>query len=133
MGSKKRPTVYSNGRTAKHARKTCRTLSRRTAEVVAAINIDRVHKEAVNHPAYYGGDTTFEVIKVLRAWGLDRCAYLFQVVKYVARAGKKDPTKEIEDLEKARFYLDEKIKVLTQDRHDMLVKMKLRPLVGIRP
>jgi hypothetical protein len=37
---------------------------------------------------------------------------LFNVVKYVARAGKKDPAKELEDLKKAAFYLDRKIKKL---------------------
>ncbi len=45
-------------------------------------------------------------------WGLDYDAYLFNVVKYVARAGKKDDTKELEDLKKAAFYLDRKIKNL---------------------
>ena len=60
--------------------------------------------------AYYGGnDNPYEVIKVCEAWGLDKDAYLFKIVKYVARAGKKDKTKEIEDLEKARYYLDRKI------------------------
>lgn len=24
----------------------------------------------VNHPSHYGGDTTYEVIKVINAWGL---------------------------------------------------------------
>jgi len=43
---------------------------------------------------------------------LDFDAYLFNVVKYVARAGKKDDTKELEDLKKAAFYLDRKIKNL---------------------
>lgn len=98
--------------------------ARRASRKLATINIDLAHAETVNHPLHYGGDTVYEVIKVLRAWELHRCAYLFQVVKYVARAGKKDPFKEIEDLEKARFYLDEKIKVLTQDRHDIMVKLK---------
>jgi hypothetical protein len=49
---------------------------------------------------------------VSEAWGLDKDAYLFNVVKYVARAGKKDKSKEIEDLKKAAFYLDRKIKNL---------------------
>jgi hypothetical protein len=26
--------------------------------------------EAVNHPAHYGGDTTYEAIKVIEAWNL---------------------------------------------------------------
>lgn len=69
--------------------------------------------EMVNHPNYYGGeDNVYEVIKVCEAWELDQDAYLFNVVKYVSRAGKKDETKEIEDLKKALFYLDRKIKNL---------------------
>lgn len=71
------------------------------------------NKEMINHPSHYGGDENiYEVIKVCEAWELHQDAYLFNVVKYVARAGKKDPTREIEDLKKAAFYLDRKIKLL---------------------
>ena len=67
----------------------------------------------VNHPEHYGGkDNVYEVVKVCEAWDLDNDAYLFNVVKYVARSGKKNPDKEIEDLKKAMFYLDRKIKNL---------------------
>lgn len=69
--------------------------------------------EMVKHPTHYGGEyNTYEVIKVCEAWGLENDAYLFNVVKYVARAGKKDPEKELEDLKKALFYLERKIKKL---------------------
>jgi hypothetical protein len=43
---------------------------------------------------------------------LDKDAYIFNVVKYVARAGKKDPAKELEDLKKAAFYLNRRIETL---------------------
>lgn len=67
----------------------------------------------VNHPEHYGGkDNVYEVVKVCEAWDLDKDAYLFNVIKYVARSGKKNPEKEIEDLKKAMFYLDRKIKNL---------------------
>lgn len=70
-------------------------------------------KEMVNGPQHYGGaDNPYEVIKVCEAWGLDKDAYLFNVVKYVARAGKKDPKKELEDLKKAVFYLQRKVENL---------------------
>lgn len=70
-------------------------------------------KEAVNHPSHYGGpDNPYEVIKVLQAWGLEADALLWNTVKYIARAGKKDPAKHVEDLEKARFYLDRRIGAL---------------------
>lgn len=70
-------------------------------------------EDMVNHPAHYGGkDDPYEVIKVIEAWELDRDFYLANAVKYIARAGKKDQAKEIEDLEKAVFYLRYKIRQL---------------------
>ena len=67
----------------------------------------------VNHPSHYGGaENLYEVVKVCEAWGLDMDAYLFNVVKYVARAGKKDPQKELEDLNKALWYLERRIQNL---------------------
>lgn len=68
-------------------------------------------KEAVNNPEHYGGaNNTYEAIKVIDAWGLD--FHLGNAVKYISRAGKKDPMKEIEDLKKAEFYIKHKIKLL---------------------
>lgn len=64
-------------------------------------------KGAVNHPAHYGGDTTYETWKVAEAWGLDEDAYLFNVLKYISRAGKKGAKQE--DLEKAEAYLKRRI------------------------
>jgi hypothetical protein len=59
--------------------------------------------ESVNHPAHYGGeDNPYETIKVAEAWGFDQNAYLFNVLKYISRA--KGHT--LEDLKKARWYLD---------------------------
>ena len=59
-------------------------------------------------PSYYtrGGIEAFDVI---RAWSLDY--FRGNVLKYIARAGHKDPAREFEDLEKARVYLDEAIKM----------------------
>lgn len=71
--------------------------------------------EAVEHPAHYGGDTTYEVIKVAEAWGLDKDAYLFNVLKYIARAGKKSADTELQDNKKAYFYLGRKVKRLEED------------------
>ena len=67
----------------------------------------------VNHPNHYGGkENQYEVVKVCEAWDLDKDAYLFNVVKYVARAGKKDTDKELQDLKKALWYLNRKIENL---------------------
>lgn len=63
--------------------------------------------ETVNHPEHYGGDTTYEVIKVIEAWGLGFC--LGNAVKYIARASRKDPSRTLEDLKKARWYVNRAI------------------------
>lgn len=68
-------------------------------------------KETVDHPAHYGGaDNPYEHIKVVDAWGLNY--RLGNATKYIARAGKKDPAKLLEDLKKARWYLDSEIQRL---------------------
>ncbi len=66
-------------------------------------------KEAVNHPNHYGGDVVHETIKCLKDWGLEEDALLWNAAKYISRAGKKDPAKRLEDLRKARFYLNRRI------------------------
>jgi hypothetical protein len=61
-------------------------------------------KEMVNHPDHYGGeDNPYEAIKVIDEWNLGFC--LGNTVKYISRAGKKNKEKELEDLEKALWYL----------------------------
>ncbi len=70
-------------------------------------NMD-TNTDKVNHPAYYGGkDNPYEAIKVIDAWHLDFC--LGNAVKYISRAGKKDPQTEIQDLEKAMWYIQHRI------------------------
>lgn len=64
--------------------------------------------DAVDHPPHYGGgDNPYEAIKVIEAWGLGFC--LGNAVKYVARAGRKPGAEAVEDLRKARWYLDREI------------------------
>jgi hypothetical protein len=61
-------------------------------------------------PNHYGGkDSTYEVFNVLEAWKLDKDFYLGNVLKYLARAGKKSKTTEKEDLQKALVYLQRRI------------------------
>lgn len=66
------------------------------------------NKEMVNHPNHYGGkDNNYEAIKVIDAWDLGFS--LGNTVKYISRAGKKDPNMELEDLKKALWYLQHHI------------------------
>lgn len=68
-------------------------------------------KYAVNNPDYYGGkENPYEAIKIILRCKLDFC--LGNSVKYILRAGKKNPEKEIEDLEKAKWYLQCRINEL---------------------
>ncbi len=63
----------------------------------------------VNHPSHYGGEKNpYEAIKVIEAWELE--FHLGNVVKYISRAGKKTPD-ILQDLEKARWYLDRYIEI----------------------
>lgn len=66
-----------------------------------------VQSDSVNHPSHYnmGG---IEVIDAIEAWGLG--FHLGNTVKYVARAEHKG--KKLEDLKKARWYLDREIERL---------------------
>lgn len=63
-------------------------------------------KDNVNHPAHYktGG---IETIDFIEAKSLNY--NLGNVVKYITRAGVKDKTKHIEDLEKGAWYLAREI------------------------
>jgi hypothetical protein len=70
--------------------------------------------ERVDHPAHYGGgDNPYEAIKVIEAWDLGFC--LGNAVKYVCRAGKKPDTDALDDLKKARWYLDREIKRIEEE------------------
>lgn len=60
--------------------------------------------ERINHPQHYGGDTLYEVIKIVEARRLDMSEGT--ALKYLVRAGKKDPAALVEDLKKARWYIE---------------------------
>lgn len=64
----------------------------------------------VDHPSHYRKDTGFEAIDVIEAWKLG--FNLGNTIKYISRNGIKDPDKIIEDLEKARWYIDREIQNL---------------------
>ena len=62
-------------------------------------------KESVNHPDHYGGeDNPLEVIKIIEFYNLGFCDG--NAIKYILRAGKKDKDTYIEDLEKAKWYIE---------------------------
>lgn len=69
----------------------------------------------VNHPSHYNSGK-IEVIEAVEDWGLGyHCG---NAVKYTARAGKKDPKKEVEDLKKAVWYLKRQIEILEASKEN---------------
>ena len=70
-------------------------------------------KDNIDHPSHYLKDSGYEVIDVISAWNLDFS--LGNAIKYIARAGKKNPNKSIEDLKKAQWYINYKIIELEDD------------------
>lgn len=98
--------------------------AREALEAVEAAGIDGGSKcfqngnthsmDAVSHPRHYaeGYSHGAEVIDITEALNFNRG----NVVKYVCRAGKKDPDKEREDLEKAAWYLRRELARIKEGR-----------------
>lgn len=72
----------------------------------------RPEHDPVNRPSHYT-DGKIEVIEYIEDKKLGFC--LGNAVKYISRAGKKDPDKEIEDLSKAIWYVNRRIKELREE------------------
>lgn len=59
--------------------------------------------DKINHPAHYNVGKV-EPIDVIEDWNLGFA--LGNTIKYIARAGHKNTETTLEDLKKARWYLD---------------------------
>ena len=70
--------------------------------------VEQPSADMVNGPSHYGGaDNPYEAIKVAEAWGFEKNAYLFNALKYLARAEHKG--RKVEDLKKLQFYVAREI------------------------
>lgn len=65
--------------------------------------------DVVNHPSHYT-DGKIEVIEFIEDKNLNY--HKGNAIKHICRAGKKDPQKEIEDLQKAIWYINREIRNL---------------------
>lgn len=74
--------------------------------------LDEVLNDPVNHPSHYTAGK-IEVIDFLEDQGFPY--HLGNAVKYICRAGKKDPRKTVEDLQKAVWYLNRYIGLLEKE------------------
>lgn len=68
----------------------------------------KTETDNINHPAHYT-DGKIEVIDFIEDKKLPY--HLGNVIKYISRAGKKNPDTELEDLKKAQWYLNRYIEL----------------------
>jgi hypothetical protein len=83
----------------------------------------------VNHPSHYN-QGKIEVIEFLEDQFFTE-PHLWTATKYLARAGKKDPSKFVEDLEKAIWYIRRRIELESAEPrrpNDMAEKVEVPSL-----
>ena len=83
--------------------------------------------DMVNHPSHYT-DGNIEVIDFIEDKKLNY--HRGNAVKYICRAGKKDPDKTIEDLQKAIWYINREIQRLEAQKQRDAREAELRA-VGV--
>jgi len=66
--------------------------------------------DPINNPSHYAEGRKYETIDVIEDWQLSY--RLGNAVKYISRAGRKDPSKTAEDLKKAIWYINREIEAL---------------------
>lgn len=74
--------------------------------------MNEVTDDKVNHPSHYTSGK-IEVIDFIEDQNFNY--HRGNAIKYICRAGKKDKSKEVEDLEKAIWYLNREIKRLNEE------------------
>lgn len=82
-------------------------------EFIKWLYSDADYDDMINHPSHYT-DGKIEVIDYIEDKGLGFC--LGNAVKYISRAGKKDQSKEVEDLQKAVWYIQRKIEQISKEK-----------------
>jgi len=71
--------------------------------------------DPVNHPAHYCLPSGAELIDIIEHLPYCRAA----AIKYVFRAGVKEPAKELQDLQKARWMINREIERITKAGADV--------------
>lgn len=69
-------------------------------------------EDEIRHPSHYCFGK-YEPVKVIQDWGLSFCCG--NVLKYIARAGRKEGNSKLQDLLKAKQYIEFEIEELEND------------------
>ncbi len=75
--------------------------------------MEQTKNDPVNHPSHYTSGS-IEVIDYIEDQKFPY--HLGNAVKYISRAGKKNPEKTVEDLNKAVWYINRYIELLEKER-----------------
>lgn len=68
--------------------------------------------QEIDKPKHYASKSGKDVIDWCEDFGIMSNAYVFNVFKYLCRAGKKSNNSELQDALKAKVYLDRYIEAL---------------------
>lgn len=68
--------------------------------------------QEINKPKHYASKSGRDVIDWCEDFGLMSNAYVFNIFKYLSRAGKKDNNSELQDALKAKVYLERYIEAI---------------------
>ncbi len=79
------------------------------------MELQQVITQEINRPSHYGSKSGRDVIDWCEDFGIMGNAYVFNIIKYLIRAGKKDNNSELQDAMKARVYLNRYIDKLKRD------------------
>ena len=81
--------------------------------------------EMVEHPAHYNSGK-IEVWDFIVDQDLPYC--LGDAVKYICRTGKKDSAKRVQDLEKAKQYIDREIQRIKEEEFDIIREQNIKAI-----
>lgn len=76
-------------------------------------NLADIKSDSVSHPCYYNSGN-IEVIDFIEDQKLNY--HLGSALAYICRAGKKDPSKTVEDLQKAVWYINRFIGIIENEQ-----------------
>lgn len=86
-------------------------------EVSEAVEDNKPKRDQIHHPEHYCFGK-YEPVKVIQDWKLSFCCG--NVLKYIARAGRKDGNSRLQDLLKAKEYIEFEIEWIKTNREDVV-------------
>lgn len=71
--------------------------------------------QEIDKPTHYKSKSGRDVIDWCEDFGIMQNAYVFNIFKYLSRAGRKNNNSELQDALKARVYLDRYIRSIQEN------------------